>query len=431
MKKFASLLTAVCFAAALCSCEESTEQGGTTVAATETTPLTLTESLTEESVPEPEPEIEGIMLAMFDPFSDSVKVDDTIFNELDEAVIEDADAAIIASGYYVFASLSDFCESGEALEENETEEYRYYPVNEKYAADEEELYNYLRKLLTEDFVSDEELRERLFEEDERGNAPNFKTIDGRLCVKDQYMGVPWYSHADLLAIKSYDGNTAEVVSMGNGLGYPPVLHVFMTLKKSEEGVWQLDKMELAEYSEKEVQRLYNALTLRQDALNAILGGGTVPESPKSIEIDGERYTETNTGMTFEEMREFFGEMFRDKIYVPDDYFANTKNAEPLLMNYMDKYIDSVYAEQDGVLYRKADAPVWYLPELDTDPYTLIGSAKLDSSGYFIAEQTFNDQYTGESFAEKVTVVYRADDYMSDSCTELYIASELPIREMTH
>lgn len=369
-----------------------------------------------------------IKLAEYDPFSNTVKVDGAVFDELDNAVIEAAGAALIADGYYEFASVPHFCDDKNFIEENKEEEYRYFPINKEYAADEEELYSYIREYLTEDYISDEELREQLFEGNEYGNAPNFKTIDGQLCVKEQYNGVPWYSHAELLAVKSYDGSTAEVVSMGNSMGYPPVFHVFMTMNKSVDGVWRLDKMELAEYNEKEVQRLYNALTLRQDALNAILGGGTAPENARVIEIDGEKYAETDTGMTLDEMREFVGEMFREEIYVPDDYFANTKNAELLRMSYMDKYIDSVYEEQDGVLYRKSDAPVWYLPEAVTDTYSRIAeSGSYGGRSYFIAEQTFNDRYTDESFTEKVTVFYLTDDYMGDTCKEFYIASELPIR----
>ncbi len=371
-----------------------------------------------------------IKLAEYDPFSDAVKVDDAVFKELGKAVIEAADAALTADGYYTFASVQDFCDDKNVIEENKEEEYRYYSVNTEFAADEEELYNYLRKFLTQDYISDEELKEQLFEEDDRGNAPNFKTIDGQLCVKEQYNGVPWYSHAELLAVKSYDGGTAEIVSMGNSLGYPPVYHVFMALRKSVSGVWQIDKMELAEYNEIEAQMLYNVLALRQDALNDIFGGGTAPENARIIEIDGEKYSETDTGMTLDEMREFFTEMFREDIYYPDDYFANTKNAVSLRQAYIKKYIDNVYTERDGKLYRKTDAPLWYLPEADTDPYSRNAeSGNYGGRGYFIIEQTFNDQYTGEEFTEKVTVFYLTNDYyMSDTCKELYIASELPIRE---
>ncbi len=369
-----------------------------------------------------------IELAEYDPFPKAVKVDEAVFEELGKAVIDAANAALIADGYYTFASIPDFCNEQNVIEENKEEEYRYYSVNTGFAADEEELYNYLRDFFTEDHISDEELRERLFSEGGSGNAPNFKTVNGQLCVKDQYKGVPYYSHAELLAVKSYDGNTAEIVSMGNSLSYPPVYHVFMTLKKSG-GVWQLDKMELAEYNEKEVQLLYNGLMLRQDTLNTVLGGGRISENAETIEINGEKYTETDTGMTLDEMRDFFTEMFREDIYYPDDYFANTKNAVSLRRAYIEKYIDNVYTERDGKVYRKADAPVWYLPEAVTDTYSSISeSGSYGGRGYFIIEQTFNDQYTGEEFTEKVTVFYLTDDYTSDTCKELYIASRLPIRE---
>lgn len=401
----------------------------------------LTESFTEEEqMPLPESGEDSrdtIELALFDPFSSSTKRydgDEALQDEMRAAAekISDARGFLYANSTAFYRNskyYNSYADTENPLETNELEEYEYYPLNREIAATEDELARYIRSCFTENYISDDELTATLFERDEYGNAPEYKTIDGTLCMRRQYMGVMAELHFDrLICINSYDGESAQVVFYGEGIDYPQ--YFYMDIVKSEEYGWRLDGIEQKSYYENEARLLYNAVTLRTDTLNKILGGGDTPENPLTYYDSGELYTETNLDMTMEEMREFFADTFREKTLDYNEEVFEAVDGSDLRQDYTEKYINDVYIEQDGVLYRRDSAEKWYLPELRVDPFSGIkysgGGYAVDS--YFICEQDFYDAERDETFSEDISITY-SSEYLDSGEYEyytLYIASELPI-----
>lgn len=423
MKKLSLLCTALSVIM-LTSCAKNNEEL-TSAVPTETTSLTLTVSLTEpEPPPEPVPYI--IEFAVYNPFADTVKVENTVRKELAEAVekLSDARGFLYASPtcFYQKSKYHSYLyyDEKEILEENNIDEYEYFVLNIDIAQTEEELTQYMRSCFTENFISDEELHTTLFEATNEFVPAEYKTIDGKLCMKHQYLGVSPDIQFDKFSVLEYDGTSAKVAAYGESVSEPPYM-IFMDIVKSEEYGWRLDSMEIKECWQNEAEVLYNAVTLRTETLNKILNGGNAPENAKTIEIDGETYTQTDLDMTLPEMLGFFGEMFSN-------------------ISYTKKYVTEVYAELDGELYRKNSAPRWYLPEMKLDPcYGIQGSGPYGDSGEseLVCEQEFYDNITDESFTQKIRVIF-SSEYLGYNEEErrqeveyeyIHITSELPIKEL--
>ena len=118
------------------------------------------------------------------------------------------------------------------------------------------------------------------------------------------------------------------------------------------------------------------------------------------------------------MQEFFDESFFRNV-IECDYVNNRiKTDKPLAEKYIVRYIDEVYVEIDGVLYRRNDAPKWYLPEL-----------KIEPKQYYDI-QTF--VYNGGEIVTEVTV-YTISQWNKETNKrdyyEIKIASELPIKPL--
>ncbi len=424
MKKIICIaLSALLFTA--CHAEEKEQQITGTLETTATTPLTLTEIITEEIpfIPEEEEKQEVIELAVFNSFEDSVKVDKSTVKKIEEALkkISDSRALFFArASLYHLSTTDDYINEENILEENETEEYCYKEV--LFADNEEELFDYFRAVFTENYMSDEDIREELFDEHTYGSADlptaNYKTIDGVLCMRDKYLGVSPVIAYDDYVVTYYDENRAEIIAEAEGVSDDPEMF-FLSLEWSEEYGWRLDNLEYKPCYLKEATLMYNAVTLRRDTLNAILGGGTTPDNPRTTVIDGAEYTETEVGISLTEMQEFFEKTFYRNVMKCDEYNNRSISDIPLLDEYMRKYINEVYAEIDGVLYRRNGAPKWYLPEL-----------KIDVMKYY-DEQTYIDN--GEEIAGEALIWKMSQwNYQTNEqeYIEIKIASELPIKEIT-
>lgn len=409
----------------LTSCAKNKNEELTSAVPTETTSLTLTVSLTEpEPPPEPVPYI--FEFAVYDPFADAVKVENAVRKELAEAVEKLSDArgflyADFTCFYRNSKYFTSYADTDNILERNEIDDYNYCPLNKDIAQTEAELTQYMRSCFTEEFISDEELQKTLFEAENERIPAEYKTIDGILCMKYQYLGVAPEMHFDRFSVLEYDGTSAKVAAYGEGTDYPPHM-IFMDLANSEEYGWRLDSMDIKRCWQNEAEVLYNAVTLRTETLNKILDGGNAPENAKTIEIDGETYTQTDLDMTVSEMLGFFGETFSS-------------------ISYTKTYVTEVYAERDGELYRKNSAPRRYLPEMKLDPcYGIEHESGSNGNGNEMAltcEQEFYDSIRDESFSKKISVVYSAE-YLGYNEEErrqefeyeyIHITSELPIKEL--
>lgn len=424
MKKF-TLFGIILSAAMLSSCNEYRD-GDVTSVPEETTSLTLTVSLTE-TVPPPEPAPQAIELAVYNPFANTIKIDNNIKKELLDfsADIETA-RQLLQADWRIYDS--DEYTDTENIVEGLDNDFQYKPfINADIADDEEKLFNYMRKFFTPSFISDEELQSALFE-DYYSNPPRYKTIDGQLCIRSGYDGVMTKIDTDELWVTSYNENYINFVMTAHDVGYPPS-HAFIGFEKSEQYGWRLDSLEFKGYDETFVRIYTTGLTEKYDTLNKILSG-EVPENAAEFTDNGVRYVQTDLDMSVAEMKEFFENTFRPMAVTIDN--RRSKLLEP----YTEKYIDSVYLEREGVLYRAADAPRWYIPEDEFDPYNGYISASMGNGGRgdYIIREKFYDEATNIHFTDKIAI---SCDY-SWSETEngdieykyygIYIASELPIRE---
>lgn len=420
-------ITAIALSALLltaCHAEEKEQQVTGTSETTATTPLTLTEIITTETsfVPEEPEEKQRIEIAVFDPFEDSVVVEESTVKEIEEALkkISDSRELFSANAFLYHLSTTDnYINEENILEENEREEYCYKEV--LFADNEEELFDYFRAVFTENYMSDEDIREELFDErlQSVGGLPmaNYKTIDGILCMKYKSLASSYVIAYDDYVITYCDKNRAELIVDAEGAS-SDTQKFFLSLEWSEEYGWRLDNLEYEPCYLEEATLLYNAVTLKRDTINIILSGGVQPENSEVITIDGIEYTETNTGMSLTEMQEFFDESFFRNV-IECDYVNNRiKTDKPLAEKYIVRYIDEVYVEIDGVLYRRNDAPKWYLPEL-----------KIEPKQYYDI-QTF--VYNGEEIVTEVTV-YTISQWNKETNKrdyyEIKIASELPIKPL--
>ena len=406
-----------------CHAEEKEQQvtGTTPAETTVTTPLTLTEIITEEIpfIPEEEEKQEVIELAVFNPFEGSVKVEESTTAEIEKALmrISEAWSMYTLSANYKL-DWNDFISPDDILESNPEEEYSYQKV--LFADDEDELFEYFQKAFNENWFPYERFREELLEDTvgiAKVERPSYKTIDGVLCQRHQYLGVSPAIVYDDYVVTYCDENRAEIIAEAQGLADDPEMF-FLSLEWSEEYGWRLDNMEYKPCYLKEATLMYNTITLRRDTLNAILGGGTTPDNPRTTVIDGAEYTETEVGISLTEMQEFFEKTFCKNVRKYDERGNGSISDIPLLDEYMRKYINEVYAEIDGILYRRNGAPKWYLPEL-----------KIDVMKYY-DEQTYIDN--SEEIAGEAIISWESQwNYQTNEqeYTELKIASELPIREM--
>lgn len=410
-------LTALLFAAC--------ENRGTDGNVSETEALTLSESFTEEiAAPEQTEPLQTIEFAVFDPFGGKTKkYKEDIQKEMEEASEKLCDAMVMLEGntygFYERSKYnSSFADLENPLEEDPMGDYTFCPLNAEIAADEEELFNLMRGAFTENYLSDGELRSALFENEEP-YLPSYKTIDGTLCVLETYRGMTPIWHFDETTVLSYNGITAEIAVYAP---YDPAKMAFIKLERSEEYGWRLDSFEAKDYCPQEAEILYNAIVLKTETLNKILYGGNAPENAKTAEIDGARYTETDLDMTVAEMTEFFEGMFE----------ADEQGREYNRM----AYIDAVYAELDGVLYRRDDKPRRYMPELKLSAFTQIPSAGgTDGEWTFSCEQEFYDSVKDESFTQHISMLcgidissYNENTHIFERYYYLHIDSQLPIRE---
>jgi len=429
MKKIVCIaLSALLFTA--CHAEEKEGQitGTTPAETTATTPLTLTEIITTETsfVPEEPEEKQRIEIAVFDPFENSLKVEDEVYRELSEAVekISDGRAFLYSNptGFYADNNTKSkyytaYADTDNVLEKSIELEYDFCQINSEIAETEEELFEYARSIVTENVHTDEEIRELLFAPESYDNQPCYKMIDDKLCIKLCYKGVMSSIDFSDITIVSYDENSVVVKAQAWGVSYPNNI-VTMTLIKSEKYGWQMDSIDYESYWETEATLLYNGLKLREEQINKIFGGGTTPDNPRTTVIDGVEFTETDVGMGLVEMQDFFREAFAEKVIEVDLYTNETVTKKPLRDEYIRKYIDEVYAEIDGVLYRRNDAPKWYLPELKIDvTENFYKQTFVDKDGEITASVVIEDDCGVDE--EMGDIVYYA----------LKIASELPIKPL--
>lgn len=158
----------------------------------------------------------------------------------------------------------------------------------------------------------------------------------------------------------------------------------------------------------------HTLLLNRDRLNEILSGR--PDRSSGVMIDGEEFYPSGIDTDIEEMREFFTDIFYEEALASAHDLENGKSGDRLREDYIRKFIDEVYAEKDGMLFRKASAPEWYLPEMRIYPATSI--SKDERTGSFTAWIIVNGEH------QPITVKHHI---YKGKAAALYFASGLPVK----
>lgn len=385
------------------------------------TALTLTESFTAENFSEPENNT--FKLAVFNPFENTVKINDEAHRELSEAVekISDAWAFWVANPNCFHQDseyINNYADTENVFEINPETGHGYAPLNTEIAETETELTEYFHSVFSENFLGSnfkETIGERIFNP---GN-PYYKTIDGKLCIKTGPYHDTKKIITDRFIITEYDGNTARILADAE-CGSGEKFLCSMRLSKSDKYGWQLDSRSMTVYDETVIDCVYTLL-LKTDKINRILSGETLDANSPVI-IDETEYYPSSLDMSIEEMRGFFREIFSEKSLASADDLKDGKYGDKLCENYIKKYIDDVYTEHNGILHRKADAPVWYIPELGVIPDSSI-TRSADRAGFsaFTANVAIDGDY------QPLTIKYTKT---LDAVTSVQFASGLPVRERT-
>ncbi len=242
--------------------------------------------------------------------------------------------------------------------------YRYYPVNTDYAADEDELMKNIRSALSEEFIDDHTLHTELFEQIFGTDiVPKYQTFDGTLCMRAFSGPVPMPANYENIKILDCDGKTAEAIIFAKN---EQEEDYYISLEYSEEYGWRASLIQNCDLAEADI--FYNLLYVKTDIINMILGGGTTPPSPREVTVDGREFAETDITMSISEMKEIFADTFCTGLY----------------NSYSKQYIDDVYYEENGIIYRDKNADKYYIPEIIIDPCD------------FDDNRTFYDRYSRET-----------------------------------
>ena len=239
--------------------------------------------------------------------------------------------------------------------------YSYHAVNADYASDENGLIENIRSALSENFISDDELYTELFETDNGEKLfPKYKIIDGTLCMLTFGSPIPMPTSYENIKILDCDGKTAEAIIFAKN-EYEE--NYYISLEYSEKYGWRASRIQNCDLNWADI--FYDLLYVKTDIINMILDGGTTPPNPREITIDGREFVETDITMSISDMKEIFADTFCTGIY----------------NGYSKQYIDDVYYEENGIIYRDKNADKYYIPEIMIDPCD------------FGQDRTFFDRYS--------------------------------------
>lgn len=184
-----------------------------------------------------------------------------IRSELSDAIVESSNNMAMLHAKIEFLT-NEYDENGsryrvnhkyteEEIAEADKNGYVYEAVAPEYAKSEEELYDRIRRSISEEFVSDEKMKELLFGKFEfpvYGDHPkvtltNYRTVDGQLEMMQPWEPLSGYELLpENMSILAYNENSAlAAVSACNNSGDIGVIAFYMV--RSEENGWQLYNME--------------------------------------------------------------------------------------------------------------------------------------------------------------------------------------------
>lgn len=349
-----------------------------------------TESITESlNEPEPEPQelypAEEADLAVFLPILKREKRDigleDRLRPYLEKIIYTEA-----LRGYAIYG---DYYGSGSWIF---AEEHSFPPdsiytrtkIRNEFGTNKEQLMNFFGTVYTDEYINsiceDTSLEEVLFGASiwEDGIALFEEREDG--LYRSVMLGAKGMNSYDPSSfhVRFFDGRTAEIgvpYMHSYGCGYE-----ILSLRHDEGRGWRLDSRGknyiVISHSPPQMDT-YLGHTRRFEITMLDIAMGHTPKmefvfeyfnetaDDDFIEHDGVKYYRVKNNFPIEDMRKIFTERISEyKWEWSDEAEDFVRTDEPLLQPCIDKYINEVYAEFDGVLYRREDAPVYEIDHPD-------------------------------------------------------------------
>jgi len=344
----------------------------------------ITESLTE---PEPEPQEfyfeEETDMAVFLPILKREKRDTVIEDRLrpyvKKIICADALLRYAMMDNYHGDEIFDF--GGLGYHEFDPESLRTQTkIRDEFGVNKEQLLNFFGTVCTDDYINsicegtafEEKLfgiyeGETLFEEREDGVY--------RLVVMGA-KGMIGYDYTDF-DVRCFDGKTAEIgvpYRHGYGCGYE-----IFNLKHDEGRGWRLDSKGknywVRTHAPPHMETYENAV--RPEIAKFDMEMGHTPrmefvfmyfnetEDGDFIEQDGEKYFHVKNNFPIDDLRKIFSEHIDEYKWEWDNEAEDfVRTDEPLLQPCLDRYINEVFIESEGILYRRESAPVYEIDHPD-------------------------------------------------------------------
>ncbi|MBD5139496.1 MAG: hypothetical protein HDT24_09330 [Ruminococcus sp.] len=345
----------------------------------------ITESLTE---PEPEPNFgqefyitEEADLAVFLPILKREKRD----AELEDRLRPYMKKIILAESLWGYAHLNNYYGEDIFAEEHSFSSHSTYTrtrISSDFGTNKEQLLNFFGTVYTDDYIKsvceDMSLGETLFGAAAGEDALFEEREDGvyRLVAMGT-KGMNGYDYNDF-DVRFFDGKTAEVgvpYSHSYGWGY-----AIFSLRHDEGRGWRLDSRGkeyiVIGHSPPQLET-YMGHTVRFETAKLDIAAGHIPRvefvfeyfnetvEDGFIEQDGVKYFRVKNNFPIEDMRKIFSARIDEyKWEWSDEAEDFVRTDEPLLKPCIDKYINEVYAEFDGALYRRENAPVYEIDHPD-------------------------------------------------------------------
>ncbi len=349
----------------------------------------ITESLTE---PEPDPNLERELyleeeadMALFLPILKREKRN----IELEDRLRPYVKKIIYAKALQEYSIFGDYYGSGSWIFAGEhsfpsDSIYTRTKIRDDFGKTKEQLLNFFGTVYTDAYINsiseNASLEETLFGAAalEDGDPLFEEREDGvyRLVALGA-KGMKSYSPLDF-DVRSFDGKTAEIgihYRHDYGCGYQ-----IFNLRHDEGRGWRLDSQgknytvighsppQMNTYMGHTVRFEIAKLDMRADRtprLEFVFEYFNETVNEDIIERDGVKYYRVKNNFPIEDMRKIFSTYIDEyKWEWSDEEEDFVRTDEPLLQPCIDRYINEVYAEFDGVLYRREDAPVYEIDHPD-------------------------------------------------------------------
>ena len=340
----------------------------------------ITESLTE---PEPEPQkfyfTRDADLAVFLPILKREKRDaeleDRFRPYMKKIVLAETLLGYAHSSNYYGSEIFDFGDLGEHSFDSHSI-YTRTKIRSDFGTNKEQLLNFFGTVYTDNYINsvceDTSLGETLFGAAAGGDALFEEREDGvyRQVVMGT-KGMNGYDYNDF-DVRFFDGKTAEVgvpYSHDYGWGY-----AIFFLRHDEGRGWRLDsrgKEYIVIGHSPPQMDTYMGHTVRFETAKLDMAAGHTPRvefvfeyfnetvEDDFTEQDGVKYCRVKNNFPIEDMRKIFSARISEyKWEWSDEAEDFVITDEPLLQSCIDKYINEVYIEYEGALYRREDAPVY-------------------------------------------------------------------------